>query len=127
MPNIAKQFYPEVQGLRAVSIIAVILFHFGINIEVVVVQSVPILPKVIQNLPVNFTQTAPQIRQQNKFMNDFVQGLQESNIVSLDLTPAFCDDEVCRTRIDGNILYTDNNHVSPAGAARIIKLIEPHL
>jgi peptidoglycan/LPS O-acetylase OafA/YrhL len=31
MPTINKQFYPEVQGLRALSIIAVILFHFGID------------------------------------------------------------------------------------------------
>ncbi|MEQ1557249.1 MAG: acyltransferase, partial [Gallionella sp.] len=29
MPVIDKKFYPEIQGLRAVAIIAVILFHFG--------------------------------------------------------------------------------------------------
>ncbi len=32
MPNVAKQFYPEIQGIRAISIIAVILFHFGVRI-----------------------------------------------------------------------------------------------
>ena len=32
MPNIAKQFYPKIQGVRAISIIAVILFHFGFHI-----------------------------------------------------------------------------------------------
>ncbi|MBI3479831.1 MAG: acyltransferase, partial [Nitrosomonadales bacterium] len=31
MPSIAKTFYPEIQGIRAVSILAVILFHFGIG------------------------------------------------------------------------------------------------
>ncbi|MGZ8257361.1 MAG: acyltransferase family protein, partial [Gallionella sp.] len=29
MPALDKKFYPEIQGLRAVAIIAVILFHFG--------------------------------------------------------------------------------------------------
>lgn len=32
MPNIAKKFYPEIQGLRTISIIAVIFFHLGLNI-----------------------------------------------------------------------------------------------
>jgi len=32
MPNIAKRFYPEIQGLRAISVIAVILFHFGVGL-----------------------------------------------------------------------------------------------
>lgn len=28
MPNINKQFYPEIQGIRAISVLAVILYHF---------------------------------------------------------------------------------------------------
>lgn len=93
------------------------------GIEVVIVQSVPILPKPIQNLPVDFSQPLTLIQQQNKFMVDFVTQ-QSGKVKSIDPTGIFCHEMSCVTRINGNVLYTDNNHVSPAGAAQLIALIK---
>ena len=93
--------------------------------EVIIVHSVPVLPKVIQNLPVDFTQPLAQIRQQNQFMTDFAQ--QNKNTAFIDPVSLFCDEQNCHTRRNGNILYVDNNHISPAGAALLFKLIEREL
>ena len=93
------------------------------GIVVVIVQSVPILPKVIQNLPVNFSQPLALIQQQNKFMADLVTE-QFGRVKSIDPTGIFCHENSCVTRIHGDVLYTDNNHISPAGTAQLIKLIE---
>jgi hypothetical protein len=93
--------------------------------EVVIVHSVPVLPKVIQNLPVDFTQPLGQIRRQNQFMTEFVQ--QNQNTAFIDPVSVFCDEQNCQTRRNGNILYGDNNHISQAGAALLVKLIEREL
>lgn len=95
--------------------------------EVIIVHSVPILPKVIQALPDDYSQPIENIRRQNRFMTDFVGEWKRPGLVALDPTAVFCEGGVCRTRDNGNVLYTDNNHVSPAGAALLIKLIEGHL
>lgn len=97
------------------------------GIEVIIVHSVPILPKVVQDLPVDFTQPLAKIQQQNQFMEDFVHSRKGPGLRAIDPTYAFCDAQVCRTRIDGNVLYSDNNHISAAAAARLIKLIESAL
>lgn len=93
--------------------------------EVVIVHSVPVLPKVIQNLPVDFTQPLAQIRHQNQFMTEFMK--QNPNTAFIDPVSVFCDEQNCQTRRNGNILYGDNNHISPAGAALLVKLIEREL
>ncbi len=97
------------------------------GVEVVIVHSVPILPKVIQNLPQDFTQPLGFIQKQNQFMHDFVDEQKGAGMVAIDPTGLFCDGAMCRTRIDGNFLYTDNNHISAAGAARVVKLLESAL
>ena len=97
------------------------------GIEVVIVHSVPILPKVVQDLSVDFTQPFAKIQQQNQFMEDFVRQRKGAGLTAIDPTGAFCDAQVCQARIDGNVLYSDNNHISAAAAARLIKLIETAL
>lgn len=93
------------------------------GMEVVIMHSVPILPKVVQDLPAGYTQPQSRIREQNRFMTDFVQEWKGGSLSVLDPTPIFCSEGICRTRDDGLVLYTDNNHVSPAGAARLVELI----
>lgn len=97
------------------------------GIQIVIVHSVPILPKVIQNLPPDYFQPLEHIHKQNQFMHDFVDQQKEVRIMAIDPIKAFCDEATCLTRIGGNILYTDNNHISTAGAARVIELIESAL
>ncbi len=91
------------------------------NIEVVIVHSVPVLPRVIQNLPDDFTQPLADFQRQNQFMEDFMR--QHPGAVSIDPGSVFCDVQICKTRSNGNILYTDNNHISPAGASLLIGMI----
>lgn len=97
------------------------------GIEVVIVKGVPILPKVIQNLPVDFKQPLERVRQRNRFMDEFIAQWQGPGLRSVDPNAAFCDGVGCQTRINGNVLYGDDNHLSPAGAALLIPLIEPML
>jgi len=92
--------------------------------QAVIVQSVPVLPKVIQNLPENFTTPLAEYRLQNQFMIDFVSGNQDRfSLSSIDPIKVFCPEAVCITRAEGNVLYTDNNHISKAGAAKLIGLV----
>lgn len=97
------------------------------GMEVVIMHSVPVLPKMVQDLPAGYTQPLARIREQNRFMDDFVRQWQGGGLASLDPTPIFCSGGVCRTRDDGLVLYTDNNHVSSAGAARLVELIRSGL
>lgn len=97
------------------------------GIAVVIMHSVPILPKMVQDLPAGYTQPLARIREQNRFMDDFVREWQGGGLSVIDPTPIFCGEGVCRTRDDGLVLYTDNNHVSPAGAARLVELIRSGL
>ena len=92
--------------------------------QVVIVHSVPVLPKVIQSLPEDFTTPLSAYQLQNRFMTDFVQEHQDRlSLTSIDPTGAFCPDTVCISRADGNVLYSDNNHISAAGAARLIGVV----
>jgi hypothetical protein len=97
------------------------------GIEVVIMQSVPILPKYVQDLPADFTQPLARVRQQNSFMQDFVRQWQEPGLKSIDPAEVFCSAGTCRVRDNGNVLYGDDSHLSPAGAALLIPLIEPLL
>jgi hypothetical protein len=40
-------------------------------------------------------------------------------ILELDPLDSFCDRQYCYARIDGDYLYTDNNHLSDVGARRL--------
>jgi peptidoglycan/LPS O-acetylase OafA/YrhL len=94
--------------------------------EVIIVHSVPTLPKVIQDLPENYTQPRVKAQQQNQFMTDWVYREQKiGQLSAVDPTTVLCDAQNCKTRINDNVLYTDNNHISAAAAAELVKLIEP--
>ena len=45
-------------------------------------------------------------------------------VTIVDPTSAFCDNDTCYTILDGDILYSDNNHPSLSGVALIIDLIK---
>jgi len=45
-------------------------------------------------------------------------------IIQMDPMDTFCDREYCYARIDGDYLYTDNNHLSDAGARRLGPMLE---
>jgi sulfur relay (sulfurtransferase) DsrF/TusC family protein len=94
------------------------------GIEVVLVHSVALLPKDIQVLPENYTVPLAQLQQQNLFMENFVRAHgSELSFATLDPTPLLCRTGACVTRYNGNVLYLDNNHISPAGAALLVTLV----
>ncbi|MDH2919363.1 MAG: acyltransferase family protein [Sideroxydans sp.] len=98
------------------------LQSFGI--EVVLVHSVAMLPKVVQALPENYSVPLAQLQQQNFFMTEFVRDhAAELHLTVLDPSPTLCSTGACLTRANGNVLYTDNNHISPAGAALLTPLV----
>jgi len=92
--------------------------------QVVIVHSVPVLPKTIQSLPEDFTTTLSAYQNQNRFMTEFVDAHQGSfSLATIDPTGAFCANQLCISRAEGNVLYSDNNHISQAGAARLVGLV----
>lgn len=92
--------------------------------EVILVHSVAVLPKVIQALPEDYGVPLPRLQEQNLFMTEFTRRhAAELHFSVLDPTPVLCGTGVCLTRANGNFLYTDNNHISPAGAALLAPLI----
>lgn len=96
----------------------------ALGIEVILVHSVPTLPKVIQDLPDDYSQTLAHLHRQNRFMIDFVRNHGERlGFTVLDPTDIFCGTGSCVTRHNGNVLYVDNNHISPAGASILVPLI----
>lgn len=96
--------------------------------EVILVRSVPALPKVVQSLPEDYALPMSAYLEQQRFMLDFIHEYQSRlGFHIVDPTAIFCPGDSCATRIHGNVLYTDNNHVSPAGAASLIGLIESEL
>ncbi len=103
---------------------ATIHYLQSFNIEVVLVHSVAVLPKVIQALPENYAVPLAQLQQQNLFMTEFARvHAAELHLRVIDPTPTLCGTGACLTRANGNVLYTDNNHISPAGAALLIPLV----
>ncbi|MBI3480227.1 MAG: acyltransferase family protein [Nitrosomonadales bacterium] len=98
------------------------------GIEVVVVRSVPTLPRRIQDLPEDYALSMNSYLQQQQFMLDFIRDQQaELGFQVIDTTGIFCTNGTCATRIQGNVLYDDNNHITQAGAANLFGLIEAAL
>lgn len=93
------------------------------GVEVVLVQDVPTLPSSIQDLPDQFTQTIIEVKPQSQFIESFLKNQRNSRLKAVDLTKALCHNEICHTYLNGYYLYTDNNHLSPAGSALTIPLI----
>lgn len=105
-----------------------VAFFHKRNIEVVIVQSVPVLPKVIQDLPENFMIPLQVYQKQNSFMLDTVNKLQTSfNTRLINPGDVLCASGTCVTRMNGNVLYKDNNHISEAGAASLAQFISDSL
>lgn len=94
------------------------------NIEVVIVLGVPILPRAIQDLPVDYTMPLVEYHKQNSFMENMAEKMREiDGVRTIKPSVYLCAGETCLTRKDGNVLYKDNNHISPAGAAFLAPLI----
>ncbi|MEQ1557224.1 MAG: SGNH hydrolase domain-containing protein, partial [Gallionella sp.] len=112
------------QPVMRAHLLSTIQYLQSFGIEVVLVHSVAMLPKVVQALPENYAVPLAQLQQQNLFMTEFARDhAAELHLNVLDPTPILCGTGACMTRANGNVLYTDNNHISPAGAALLIPLI----
>lgn len=44
--------------------------------------------------------------------------------IAMDLAPVFCNAKTCQIRAEGNLLYIDEQHLSPSGAKFAVKSIE---
>jgi lysophospholipase L1-like esterase len=94
---------------------------------VVIVKDVPTLPERIEELPKGFTQQVSAVETEQAFMGSFEKYYKNSDIEFLSLSNIFCAAGVCSTYLNGSYLYSDNNHISAAGAALTIPLIQDSL
>ena len=98
------------------------------NIETIIVRSVPTLPKRIQDLPDDYVLPIAVYQAQQQSMLDYFREQQtEQGFKIIDTTGVFCMNGSCATRIQGNVLYDDNNHITQAGASNLFGLIEDAL
>ncbi|MDI9334786.1 MAG: acyltransferase family protein [Cytophagales bacterium] len=98
------------------------------GIEVVIVHTVPTLPKRIQDLSDDYSQTRMAVEVRNRFMKDTVNPAQSlGSLSTLDAANVLCTATVCPTRTGGYVMYSDNNHISLASAAQLIPLVRSAL
>lgn len=98
------------------------------GIEVVIVHTVPTLPKRIQDLPNDYQQARADVDVRNHFMKETIDLARAAGSLStIDAVSVLCTKAVCPTRVNGYVMYSDNNHISPATAAQLIPLVQSAL
>jgi sulfur relay (sulfurtransferase) DsrF/TusC family protein len=98
------------------------------GIEVVIVHTVPTLPKRIQDLPDDFVIARSDVEARNRFMNETIHSqITKGRLIAIDAASVLCDSDICKTRINGYVTHVDNNHISPAFAALLIPLVQSAL
>ncbi len=105
-----------------------IQFFNARGIEVVIVHTVPTLPKRIQDLPNDYSQIRSAVKERNRFMKESIDPAQTAGSLStLDAASVLCTQAICPTRVNGYVMYSDNNHISLATAAQLIPLVQSAL
>jgi hypothetical protein len=99
------------------------------NIKLFILEDVPTLPKRIQDLPKNYTIPVSRHKEnqtliQNQFSILRQQGL---HFDTIDLSKGLCSKSECFSYLNGNYLYWDHNHLTPAGASLTIPLLKEGL
>jgi peptidoglycan/LPS O-acetylase OafA/YrhL len=98
------------------------------GIEVVIVHTVPTLPKRIQDLPDDYSQARTDVDARHRFMKETIDPAQTAGSLStLDAASVLCTQAICPTRVNGYVMYSDNNHISLATATHLIPLVQSAL
>lgn len=98
------------------------------HIETILVEDVPVLPNTIRSLPKAYTQKMKDVYTEQRFMKEFLENYRkEKPLRSIELSKGLCEQDQCLSYLNENYLYTDQNHVSQAGAARLIPIIQNEL
>ncbi len=96
------------------------------GIAVVVMLDVPTLPLVIQQLADGYEVPLDEYRAQGRFMTEMVGRLAAENPNLSLATPGeiLCQSGSCATKFGNDYLYSDNNHISAAGAFHLLPLVD---
>jgi hypothetical protein len=96
------------------------------GIAVVVMLDVPALPLVIQQLPDRYEVALDEYRTQGRFMTEMVDRLAAENPKLSFVAPGeiLCKSGACATKFGDDYLYSDNNHISAAGAFHLLPLVD---
>jgi peptidoglycan/LPS O-acetylase OafA/YrhL len=62
-------------------------------------------------------------KQQSQYLPDFIQAANKSSIKLIELSPLFCDGDICTMAKDGKLFFRDDNHLNMNGS----RLISPTL
>jgi hypothetical protein len=92
--------------------------------KAILVQDVPTLPNPIQDLNDRFTQSIKDVSPQQIFIKEFLSDQKNPMLQTIDLANTLCINQICHTYLNGYYLYNDNNHLTNAGAALAIPLID---
>jgi alpha-ketoglutarate-dependent taurine dioxygenase len=92
--------------------------------KAILVQDVPTLPNPIQDLNDGFTQSIEDVSPQQTFIKNFLSDQKNPMLQTIDLANTLCINQICHTYLNGYYLYNDNNHITHAGAALAIPLID---
>lgn len=91
--------------------------------KVILVQDIPTLPNSIQDLADGFTQSIEDVKSQQIFIKEFLSNQKNPRLKTIDLANAICPNDICHTYLNGYYLYSDNNHITPAGSALALPII----
>lgn len=95
--------------------------------KVVLVQDIPTLPNPIQDLADGFTQSIEEVKSQQIFIKEFLSNHKNPRLQTIDLANAICPNDICHTYLNDYYLYSDNNHITHAGAALALPMIRKSL
>ena len=96
------------------------------GISVVVMLDVPTLPLVIQQLADGYEVALDEYRTQGSFMTEMAGRLaaEHTNLSFAAPGEILCQSGSCATKFGDDYLYSDNNHISAAGAFHLLPLVD---
>jgi len=99
------------------------------KITLFVLEDAPTLPRRIQDLPKNFTISTRQHQEDQQIIRGQIKRLHQQGlfIKTIDLSKGLCSEYECFSYLNGNYLYWDHNHLTPAGASLTMPILKEGL
>lgn len=99
------------------------------NIRLFILEDVPTLPKPIQDLQKNYTIPTSKHKDDQALIQNQLIALRKQGLIfeTIDLSKGLCSESECFSYLNGNYLYWDHNHLTPAGASLTIPILKEGL